>query len=221
MQKQTVIAVPVILTLLGVGWFVMEKQKSTTNSLDYFKLEKDTLYGAEEGKYANLPELGKRLLREAYVIPACVAVPTQADCADSFQEVANGASVVAAKDGYALLSIISTKGEQAMIYDVKQGRELERLYIPGKVMNEKILLFPTRDANKILMYYKPGMIAFKWIPNSSLVKAEETYFTDDGMWPRTEAKITDDKLTISVFIFEQGKVETKKVREAIFDLATL
>lgn len=237
MQKNifTVIISIIILSIaVFFGEYVLreEKQSPVSNTIpipsvsktsdplagiDYTSLEKDRLYTEEEGKYANLNETGKKLLRATVTPREC---PDESTGYCSIERLLSYSSIIAINDGYALLKFPNSKGGYYYeIYDLTQ-KEF--------VKNEANSFAETIRANKILVLigirelwkYKVGDHSITRIKNSE-IREDETYFKSRGLgYAELDSTINDSSLTLSVFT-DKMEVEAEKLREVTFDLNIL
>lgn len=251
MQKRAMIAVLMILILLGAGWFVVAKKGSderipnvpshiatttevlttdvtaTTTSivLDYSSLEKDTLYGEEEGQYENLPEIGKQLLRGALTLPECIDDPENASCIEYEWRITNS-RIVSYKNGLFLLSVPSGKGPSSdKIYNLKSKKFVgDSIRHSGNIIrNDEVLIYVhgISDKTENLLYYRPGMSNFAEIKGSEL-SVDETYIEPDEYVYKIDISFLD-KNTIKASIFDENQLVSEdhygsrvKIREKTF-----
>lgn len=249
-KKQTILPLLAILVLLGLGWFVVKKKGSektvpddatavatTTITLDYSKLiGKDRLYTEEEGKYENLSEEEKKVVRLAlwrseteqrefdkmsYDEGKEIGRSFKRERERDLEETVLTSSLVALKNEYALVTFLTTKGRHHSLYNLEQ-RKVVGDFGGVDVRNDQVIIFPRERG---LFYYKPGMNDFLQIEKSLLTTVKESYYSEDGSAPQIDGKIIDDRLVISIFGWEflspPNEYSFKKLREAKFDLSAL
>lgn len=150
MKKQAIIVIFAALVLLGLGWLAVEKRgseqavsdntfnvASTTAALDYSKLTgKDRLYTEEEGRYENLSEEEKKIIRlslsrseEQQIEFDKMSYEEGNEIGRSFkreieqdrEEMIQNSSLVALKNEYALVSYPTVKAAHFYkLYDFKR-----------------------------------------------------------------------------------------------------
>lgn len=197
------------------------KYATTTLPKDFSILERDTIYGEEEGKFKNLPSEGKALLISLLAIPGCDTNPEGAYCYENDWTVESG-SIVAFKDGIILYSVANGKGgTDFSVFDLEQSTTTFKLPAVGQgLRNSKYFVNYGTTASPI-MYYKVGMKTFGEILESrtSLVTGEQ--YSPSDYIADIKGKIDGDIATVSIFIFNLEESRFDKVREASFDLEKL
>ena len=94
---------------------------ATTSTIDYSKLQKDTIYTEEEGKYENLSAEGKLLLGQL-IMPRCTSDKQGMYC-DERVRMLNGSAIVSLKNSFMFYGVsnISKPGINFYIYDFKNS----------------------------------------------------------------------------------------------------
>ena len=199
---------------------------TSTITVDWVKVGKDRLYAEEEGKYENLPPEGKALLEQLVRIPGCDTNPNGTYC-DENKYTIKGSSIVALKNDILLYRVPNEKGGAFFkLYDSKKNTQIgESVYGGGMgIRNNKVIVLGEQDPGIQngwgLLYYKPGALEFRIIPNSitSIKQGVESYIVK-GLGSEARGNIIGDKLIVSIFIFKNE--ENVKVRDVTFDLTSL
>ena len=238
-MKKILVAV-VVLAVVAVAWLSTHKEKAVpapiaTNTtqpmayastspitVDYTKLEKDTIYTEEEGKYENLPEEGQQLLKNLVGLPECETDSDGPYCYENALMIKRS-SVVSLKNKKLLYSVPTGKG--GLYLNVVNLENMSKEWSPHYSYNLEI-----RDDSAVvlgdtlkLFYYMPGMDAFTEIPNSEIKNTgiDYEYYISGALGSKISGKIVEKKLTISVFTYDKEKMGDKKIRDVIFDLSTL
>ncbi len=217
-----------IQDLIHTPPFVL-KYATTTLPKDFSVLERDTIYGEEEGKFVNLPSEGQALLISLIAIPGCDTNPNGAYCDENDQLVESG-SIVAFKNNILLYSVASLKG--STLYNTHN--------IHTKATTSNTIVMTSNDArsnsyiamsefrDQSLIYYKPGMISMKRVPGSEL-HGNEFYTRAVGLADYVDISFISENM-MRVSIFDHTALETngysnqgpfKKKREVTFDLNIL
>lgn len=249
MKNKGILAIATVIGVLAIAVFLLwqnrnsvqqEQDKAlskdgTTVATDYSLLEKDRLYTEEEGKYANLNDTGKQLLRALFYGTECENNPHRIYC---FEEdyTLKDISLVSLKDKIALFRIPNGKGgSYYLIYDVLEGKQIgeNRSYFGTSIKNDQFVIYvknnytaeyPSELYGQELLYYKPGMRSFNGIEKSSL-PSSESYWYYGGMGSQiSETTFKDNILNIAIFEKQEGVVgatTSKKIREVTFDLTDL
>jgi len=188
-----------------------------TKDIDYSALEKDRLYTEEEGKYENLSDAGKKLLRMVLMPSDCINNST-GDCYE-YEEGITHANIVSLKNNILMLSIPTVKGVHYKIYDLTHRAYVgEDITLMGNTVgNDKVIVF-VRD--KDILYYKPSMKAFEKVEGSEL-RGNHTYVEWYGLADIIDVTLIDDK-TIKATVFDNKQFvgtpknkSHKKVEEKI------
>lgn len=250
MNKSVIIVVIVaIVALLGVGAFVYEKKRDhfpvsylpyvpspdviatttvATSTLDYSRLEKDTIYTEEEGKYENLPPEGKKLLEALVGIPGC-----DIDSIDHVNCYNNNAHIRASSIVAVSNNRILYKGGRSdtgvtyftIINTVKSTSTVLRLGLPGTSVRSREIVIIKNDTPTDFLYYKAGFDDFRKIPNTDILSTDESYYNSDAWGGHIEGKIEKNLLLLSVFKYTGKDAQEmniyKKTRNEVFDLNLL
>lgn len=184
--------------------------------IDYTSLEKDRLYTEEEGKYANLNETGKKLLR-AIIIPRTCPDESTGYC--SSERLLAYSFIITVNDGYTLLKFPNSKGGYYYeIYDLTQKEFVKNEVnsFGATIRTDKIFIL---IGIKELWKYKVGERFVTRIKNSEIHK-DETYFKSAGLdYAEFESTISDSSLTLSVF--PNDNMGAEKLREITINLNNL
>jgi len=256
MQKNIfaiIISIIVLGTVIFGGAYTLQNQKQspipnttpvssgsqTSNSLveiNYTSLEKDRIYTDEEGKYANLNETGKKLLRAVLTPPECVSNPNGNYC-DDYEWTTTNSSIVALKDGVLLLDVPNGKGGAYYnVYDLNQKEMLadSASHFGTKIRDDKFVVYVSTNyvntnnswviKNQNLSYYRPGMAKFAPIPLSDIPSTESYWYNGDMGSEVLEISLKNSVLNIAIFNEWKGEIGItipKKLREVTFALNTL
>lgn len=231
--------------LIGMGFYtwgqfqekeVAENTENTVKDMrgeltkiDYSTLEKDRLYTEEEGKYANLNEVGQQLLGTVLALPDCVNDPTLSYCYEYEQYTIMNSSIVALKDDVVLVDIPSQKiGAFYKIYDLKQNKYIgkQMWHFDTNAKNKDLVIYVYDDdtSGQNLFYYRPGRRSFALVPNSK-ISPTESYWYNVGMGTGLpDITFKSDVFTISIFNKNQPwevDDQSKKLREVTFNFDRL
>jgi hypothetical protein len=165
MKKATIFTlIAAFVILAGAVWIYARGGRTPAEPevIDYSSLEKDTLYGEEEGKYANLPELGKQLLREAASFTGCAEAPDEVSCRQESEWAVTNSSIISFKNGLFLLNVPNGKGgSYDKIYSpVSRSFAADPVgHFGTRIRNSGFLVYVYRDATDVqkLLYYRAGM----------------------------------------------------------------
>ncbi len=227
-----IIVVFIIVSFSGVySWQKKESSISstiTTSSIpqidsytmenNFSILEKNQLYTEEGGKYANLNEIGKKLLRNALMRPECTNNPNEAYCGNEYMII--NSSIIAMNNEYALFKFPSFKGGSVYkVYNLINKEFVDKnpgLFSP--IIKTKEIIFFVEIGE--LFKYKIGDSSFSIVKNSKL-KKDETYYKSSGLgYKEIESTLEESILKISIFsVFKDEPNKTpKKLREVVFNL---
>lgn len=196
-------------------------------SIDYSSLEKDRLYTEEEGKYANLNETGKKLLRAILKPPECMVNPNGNYC-DDYEWIIMNSSIIALQNGMLLFNEIGVKGDMHYnFYDITKkkmvGKSIEHF---SNIRNNDIIIYVDDHSipkEQTLHYFRIGMSQFSPIPKSTIY-FDESYLYQIGMgFMDSKWTIVNNSLKISIFREQPNVVSVfwPKLREVTFDLNIL
>ena len=253
MKKSTIIIIFILAVFSFFGLYSLQKkQLSVSNTtptlstpptnnqiekIDYSTLEKDRLYTEEEGKYENLSDVGKKLLRTVLALPDCINDPTLSYCYEYEQYTVTNSSVVALKNGILLVNVPNGKGGYSYnTYNLnKKGALIDAIsYFGTEIRNNKFLVYirtnyvnidnewVVKDEN--LLYYKPGMPKFVPIPSSELISTESYWYPGGMGYQISETSFKDGVLEITIFIRRKGDISEavpQQIRDVTFDLNNL
>lgn len=223
---------------LSISNITPDSSVSQTNNqfkeINYSTLEKDRLYTEDEGKYENLSDAGKKLLRTVLELPDCINDPTLSYCYEYEQYTIPNSSIVAFKDGVLLIDVPNGKGGASYnVYDIKQEEMLTDSvsHFGTKIRNDKFIVVvnnPNKFINKTtqnLSYYKSGMTKFEPIPLSDIPSTTESYWYYGGMGSEIlEYSFKNNVLDITIFNKREGEIGItipKELRNATFNLNSI
>ncbi len=218
--------VPVFIAVLQTFHFT---ESPVFPESDYSSLEKDRFYTEEEGSYAKMNDLGKKLLKSLLVDPSlkCDTDSNGMYCDEESNSLENS-RILSVKKNFLLLQRHGFLSPSYHIYDLKTGKIVDALfrYSAGYPLknNDFAVFVKENEEDQTLVYYKPGMSSFESIPLSKIkIVSNESYLVDKGMGFTEATGILGDGDILHIDIFDGITEATvqKKLREAVFDLNTL
>ena len=244
MKKSTIIIIFILAVFSFFGLYSLQKkQLSVSNTtptlstpptnnqiekIDYSTLEKDRLYTEEEGKYENLSDVGKKLLRTVLALPDCINDPTLSYCYEYEQQIKRS-SIIALKNDVILVDIPSQKiGAFYKIYDLKQNKYVgkQMWHFDTNTKNKDLVIYVYDDdtSGQNLFYYRPGRRSFALVPNSK-ISSSESYWYNVGMGTGLpDITFKNDVFTISIFNKNEPREagdQSKKLRDVTFNLDSI
>jgi hypothetical protein len=168
--------------------------------LDLTKLQgKDRLYTEEEGKYENLSAEEQKLVTAIRLRqePGCLQ--------DDYCAVARMYdSIISLKGNYVLMQMSAPKpGQSISLVDITNLETIEGVYSWWRPITSENIYFRivnNTDGTERLAYYRPGWSEFVDVPDSTL--EEGITYAIPGMVSRTEYTATDNKLSITTFLYD-------------------
>ncbi|MBU1557602.1 hypothetical protein KKC45_01430 [Patescibacteria group bacterium] len=206
-NKNNILIIIGALLIVGYIFFYGSKPNDiqvniNQDNFDYSQLEKDNLYTEEEGKYENLSDEGKELLRTVLTLPECIDDPTLNYCYDHQQAITRS-SIVSLKDKF-LLSILPTvKSPRYAVYDLRSSKPVNNgeTNSNNTIRNAEVIIF---IQEKDMLYYKPGMNSLKKVEGSTL-QGSHTYAELYGFINIIDVSFIDDN-SIRASVFDANQL---------------
>lgn len=180
-------------TILSTFKFVA----TTTLTLDYSKLTgKNSFYSEQEGKYQNLKEEEKKLMRLLLMTPDCIADPESVICSENKNLVENSSIVFLTKSNVLIKSVTNTELSPYRFYNIRDRELISSPHFIGDTRSAYDLILLLADSTSL---YTPGMSSFTKVKGSDLSN-NETYRKSQDPDSAIEITIdTEGRIHASVF----------------------